>query len=253
MAVTTLLTPTPRCVLENEREMMLSQLEISDIAVESDDGVHRISRRGRARRDLVGSAVVGAAESHFAFPPHKPEHGMPKAKPDEREEWRTWARILCVCAGARDGVCVSASLYEASLGRNGGLLRRTRFIGRLCLTYAVCNDTALVSAYYTRPLRAFACPLRSGTGRSWSHAPTKAVGGEPWCEGEHGITCWRAKLHVSKVAQMSEWRAAKSRTLASMRPTSACRGALWQICCGMGGGGIHVLPLTERGSFSLSR
>jgi hypothetical protein len=142
---------------------------------------------------------------------------------------------------SEDGVCVSASLYEASLGRNGGLLRRTRFIGRLCLTYAVCNDTALVSAYYTRPLRAFACPLRSGTGRSWSHAPTKAVGGEPWCEGEHGITCVRAALHVSKVAQMSEWRAAKSRTLASMRPTSACRGALWQICCGMGGGGIHVL------------
>jgi hypothetical protein len=35
--------------------MMLSQLEISDIAAESDDGVHRIPRRGRAWRDLLGS------------------------------------------------------------------------------------------------------------------------------------------------------------------------------------------------------
>ena len=62
-------------------------------------------------------------------------------------------------------VC-SASLYEASLGEDGGLLRRLRSIGRLCLTYAVCNDTALVSAYFACSLRAFACPLRSGTGRA---------------------------------------------------------------------------------------
>lgn len=60
-------------------------------------------------------------------------------------------------------VC-SARLYEASLGRHGALLRPLRSIGRLCLTYAVCNDTALVSAYFARSLRAFACPLRSGTG-----------------------------------------------------------------------------------------
>jgi len=47
---------TLRCVLAIvEATVMRSQLEISDIAGESDDGVHRIARRGRAWRDLLGS------------------------------------------------------------------------------------------------------------------------------------------------------------------------------------------------------
>lgn len=116
-------------------------------------------------------SVVGAAESHLAIVSGS-RSPQPRLNAVCRQPSRTIAggkaatceRILCAQRVVADQGDASASLYEASLGRNGALLRRARSIGRLCLTYAVCNDTALVSAYYTRSLRAFACPLGSNTG-----------------------------------------------------------------------------------------
>jgi hypothetical protein len=251
-----LLTPTSRCVLGIVKRMMLSLLEISDIAAESDDGVHRIRRRGRARHDLVSSAVVGAAESHVAFPPHATLDTVCR-KPSRTSEKdggmvHVGENSLRV-RWSEDGVCVSARLYEASLGRNGGLLRLDALHWPVVLNVCGLHDTALVSAYYTRSLRAFACPLGSGTDARGATPRQRRSDVSRGVKASTEFTCGRTTLHVSKVAQMSEWRAAKSRTLASMRPTRASHGALWQMCCGMGGGGIHVPPCTARRSFSLLR
>jgi hypothetical protein len=75
-------------------------------------------------------SVVGAAESHlaivFSLHTNQPERGMPKAKPGQlKKNGHVRANSLRALDGRRAFVC-SARLYEASLGRTGGLLRSTR-------------------------------------------------------------------------------------------------------------------------------
>lgn len=164
-----------RSVLTIEARVMHSQPEISDIAAESDDGVPRRASHTK-KEDVPGAicSVVGAAESHLAIvlcgipPLHKPERGMPTAKTDNKRPGATCVRNSLRALDGRDprdsGACAAPDFMRQVWGEDGALLRALRSIGRLCLTYAVCNDTALVSAYFARSLRAFACPLRSGTG-----------------------------------------------------------------------------------------
>ena len=48
------------------------------------------------------------------------------------------------------GACAAPDFMRQVWGEMAVLLRPVRCTGRLCLTYAVCNDTALVSAYFAR-------------------------------------------------------------------------------------------------------
>jgi hypothetical protein len=74
-------------------------------------------------------------------------------------------------------------------------LRPVRCTGRLCLTYAVCNDTALVNAYFARSTTRVRLPIEV-----WHRVvhPTKAVGRTPWCDGEIAFTCAHGKMIVQQ-------------------------------------------------------
>jgi hypothetical protein len=127
-------------------------------------------------------------------------------------------------------------------GKTGAFVRSTGLaLSRLCLTYAVCNDTAFVSACSTRPPTRVCLPIQA-----WQHSVLlrvreKRSDSRPWCTGGwEGVRHHMRQSHgqnTAKVGGTAEGRSENSRTLVSIRPSMSCCSALWQISHFCGGGG----------------